>query len=291
MITTAFKQQVIQALEERRSLFAGTDAKFAVSIGINNAAYSRIKRGETDRVLSDANWITLSRICNVQAGDGLVWVTAETPVYTFICEQLAFCQEHSASRQLCDIPDIGKSHSAKDYASKHANVVYVDCSQVKSKNKLIRFLAKSFGVNDQGKYSDVYDDLVYYIRTMTVKPLIILDEAGDLTYEADLETKALWNAVEGLCGWYKMGADGLQKKFDRRILSKKVGYAELHSRFGNTYQKASPDAEADKMEFKMVHAAQIIMLNFPAGTDINKTIAKADFTLRNLKDERRKLSA
>lgn len=291
MITTEFKKQVIAGLKDRRELFSGSDTKFAISIEINNAQYSRIKNGDTEKVLSDQSWIRLARICNVQLDNSPVWETALTPVYDFIYKQLAFCQTYSASRQLCDIPDIGKTHTAKQYASENSNCVYVDCSQVKSKQKLIRFIAKGFGVGNDGKYTDVYEDLVYYIRSMTVKPLIILDEAGDLTYEADLETKGLWNAVEGLCGWYKMGADGLRKKFERRITGKKVGYTELHSRFGNKYQKASPDGEIELKEFKMLHSALIIKANFPPTTDVAKTIAAADFTLRNLRDERRKLSA
>jgi hypothetical protein len=289
MITTQFKQQVIEALGRSRDLFPGSDAKFAISIGINNSQYSRIKNGDMEKVLSDASWISLARQMSIQA-DNVVWLTANTPMYQFITQQLSFCQANSASRQLCDVPDIGKTHSAKEYARQNKNCVYVDCSQVKSKQKLIRFLAKSFGVGHTAKYNEVYEDLVFYIRSMTVKPLIILDEAGDLTYEADLEIKALWNAVEGLCGWYKMGADGLRNKFERRIISKKVGYTELHSRFGNKYQKATPDGESELKEFKMAHSAMIIKANFPSGTDINKVMAAADFTLRNLKDERRKIA-
>lgn len=289
MITPQLKQKTIAALAQARELFSGSDAKFAISIGLNASQYNRIKNGDTDRVLSDASWISLARHMSVQA-DNVTWVTAQTPIYQFITQQLAFCQANSASRQLCDVPDIGKTHSAKEYAKQNKNCVYVDCSQVKSKQKLIRFIAKAFGVGYTGKYTEVYEDLVFYIRSMSVKPLIILDEAGDLTYEADLEIKALWNAVEGLCAWYKMGADGLRRKFERRIIAKKVGYTELHSRFGNKYQKATPDGESELKEFKMAHAAMIIKANFPAGIDINKTMAAADFTLRNLKDERRKIA-
>ncbi len=43
-------------------------------------------------------------------------------------------------------------------------------------------------------------------------PLVVLDEAGDLQYEAFLELKALWNATEMCCGWYMMGADGLRRR-------------------------------------------------------------------------------
>ena len=64
-------------------------------------------------------------------------------------------------------------------------------------------------MTSNGRYSDVYEDLVAYLRTIDT-PLVILDEAGDLQYEAFLELKALWNATERCCAWYMMGADGLK---------------------------------------------------------------------------------
>ena len=86
--------------------------------------------------------------------------------------------------------------------------------------KLVRKIAAEFGVDSKGKYSDVYEDLVYYLRSMET-PLIILDEAGDLQYEAFLELKALWNATERCCAWYMMGADGLKEKINRSKKKKK----------------------------------------------------------------------
>lgn len=97
------------------------------------------------------------------------------------------------------------------YVKQHKHAVYVDCSQVKTKLKLIRYIAKEFGVTSNGRYSDVYEDLVAYLRTIDT-PLVILDEAGDLQYEAFLELKALWNATERCCAWYMMGADGLKER-------------------------------------------------------------------------------
>ncbi|SMO48438.1 ATP-binding protein [Solitalea koreensis] len=290
MITTELKKRVITVLQERRALFSGSDAKFAVFLGINTAQYSRIKNGETERVLSDAVWISLARQCNVQVGNSLLWNTAKTPVFEFITSQLAFCQQKSASRLLCDIADIGKTHTAKHYATSNKNAVYVDCSQYKSKQRLVKHIAKEFGVGYTGKYLDVYADLVFYLRQLD-NPLIILDEAGDLDYGAFLELKALWNATEGFCGWYMMGADGLRKKIDTRIEYRKVGYTEIFSRYGNRYQKASPDGNEDLKQFKMIQSGLIIRANFPADVDVNKTIAQADFTLRNLKEVRKKISA
>ncbi len=288
MITQELKQRILVALAERRQNFSGSDSKYAVSLGISNAQYSRIKNGELDRVLSDSNWISLARNLEVTIGNTPEWKIAETPTFQFIMNQLSFCQQNSASRLMCDVADIGKTFTARYYVKTTKNAIYVDCSQVKTRQKLVRFIAKEFGVGHTGKYSDVYADLVFYLRSLP-NPLIILDEAGDLEYQAFLELKALWNATERASGWYMMGADGLREKIRRSIDHKKVGYAELFSRYGNKYQKASPDSNEDLKEFKTVHAAMIIKANAPQQEDIKKLIARADFSLRRIYDELRKL--
>lgn len=290
MITTEIKKQIIAAIADKRQYFTGSDSKFAASLGIGAPQYSRIKNGELDKVLSDANWISLARKFDVQIGNNIQWNNAITPFFTFVQTQLAFCKKFATSRILCDIADIGKTHSALYFTASNANTVYVDCSQYKSKQKLVRFLAKGFGLSNTGVYSDVYEDLVFYIRQLET-PLIILDEVGDLEYSAFLECKALWNATEGVCAWYMMGADGLKNKIDTRIQHRKVGYTEIFSRYGNKYQKVAPEAAEEIKDWKAEHAALIIQANFPAGVNVPKIIAAAGFTLRNLRDERKKLSA
>jgi len=289
MMTPDLKQRILTALAARRENFAGSDAKFAVSLGINHAQYSRIKNGETEKILSDQNWVSLARRLEISIGNVPVWNTARTPVYEFITGQLTFCQEHSSSRLMCDIADIGKTYTAKVYVKSHKNAIYVDCSQVKTKQKLVRFIAQEYGVGHTGKYSDVYADLVFYLRGLP-NPLIILDEAGDLEYAAFLELKALWNATERCCGWYMMGADGLKEKIRRSIDHKKVGYTELFSRYGNRYQKASPEGREEIQRFKTMHAALIIKANAPGKVDIQKLIASTDYSLRRIADELRKIA-
>ncbi|MEI6683455.1 MAG: ATP-binding protein [Bacteroidota bacterium] len=289
MINTELKQKVINAMSERRNNFAGSDAKFAVSIGMNNAAYSRIKSGEFERVISDQNWLSLARLFDISIGNTPTWNIARTPVFEFITDQLQFCQTNASSRLLCDIADIGKTFAAKAYVKTNKNAIYVDCSQVKSKQKLVRFIAKEFGVGHTGRYSDVYADLVFYLRSLP-SPLIILDEAGDLAYDAFLELKALWNATERCTGWYMMGADGLREKIRRSIDCKKVGYTELFSRYGSRYQKASPDSSEDLKRFKTVHAALIIKANCSSDVDVQKMVVRTDYSLRRIADELRKVS-
>jgi DNA transposition AAA+ family ATPase len=284
MITTEFKHRVLSALKQARENFGGSDAKFAVSIGINAAQWSRVKNGDIDKVLADASWISLGRQFNVNLREVKAWKTANTPFYEFITEQLALAQENSRSFICCDDAEVGKTYCSQLFAKTRKNVVYVDCAQVKTKQQLVRYIAKSFGVGHTGRYADVYSDLVFYIRCID-RPLIILDEAGDLAYQAFLEIKALWNATEGFCGWVMLGADGLKEKIRRSIDHKKVGYTELFSRFGSRYMKLTPEGAEERRKFQLLQAALVIKANLESNnTDAQRIIAQTDGRLRRIYD-------
>lgn len=264
MITEENRKEIVGAMRDSRAVFGGSDAKFAKTLGISPSQYSRIMRGETERILSDANWTSIARRLGVELAGRIKWNVAETPVYRYIATQLERCQAESLSALLCDCSDIGKTFTARTYVRLHTNAVYVDCSQVKTKTQLIRYIAKEYGVGYTGRYADVYEDLVFYLKTLP-RPLIILDEAGDLQYEAFLEIKALWNATEGFVGYYMMGADGLREKISRSINALKVGYTEIFSRFGKRYLKVLPPEKEERDRMMYETAAMIIKAN--GGTD------------------------
>ncbi|MBS1642743.1 MAG: ATP-binding protein [Bacteroidetes bacterium] len=276
MITEQIKHRIIKAVIDNRTLFSGSDAKYANSLGINPAIYNRLKKNETEKIMAEHKWITLARRFEIRFGNDPEWITAKTPVFTYIEKQLQFCQKEGASGIYCDKADVGKTHAAKEYAKTHRNVVYVDCSQVKSKQKLIRLIAREFGVDHTGKYSEVYADLVYYLKVID-NPLIELDEAGDLDYSAFLELKALWNASEGNCGWYMLGADGLEAKWNRAMGNKKVGYAELFRRYGSRYQRIVPEGKDERKLFLDNQAAMIIKANAKINDEVlHKMIVKCN---------------
>ena len=287
MITNDIKIRIIEAIKANRENYP-SDAKHAAALGINTAVYSAVKNGQTDKVLSDASWIAIARRLDVELRSKIEWKAAKTPTYLYIMAQLEFSQNSCTSGILCDIPNIGKTFTARLYASSHKNAVYIDCSQVKTKLKLIRKIAKEFGVNSNGRYSDVYDDLVFYLRSID-HPLIILDEAGDLQYEAFLELKALWNATERCCAWYMMGADGLKEKINRSIECKKVGYTEMLSRYGDRYSKVTPDDGKEREKFLREQAHIVAKLNAPEGTDIKAIVLKTQGGLRRVYTEIEKL--
>ncbi len=287
MITTDIKNKITEAIKANRGNYP-SDAKHAASLGVTTSVYSAIKNGQTERVLSDANWISIARKLGVSLRGEMEWKIARTETFDFIMTQLELAQTGSLSGILCDIPNIGKTFTARHYAKTHPYAVYIDCSQVKTKLKLVRKIAAEFGVNSRGRYSDVYDDLVYYLRSIE-NPLIILDEAGDLQYEAFLELKALWNATERCCAWYMMGADGLKEKINRSIECRKVGYTEMLSRYGDRYSKVSPDDGKDRARFLMGQARAVAKLNAPAGVDPADIARRSGGGLRRVYTEIEKL--
>lgn len=285
MINNIIKQQIVEALRENLKKYPSAN-KMAIAIGINAAQLSRILKGDWENVVSDANWLTLARKMDIAIGQQTPIVAAETETYKFITTQLSLCQQQSLSAMLCDYAGIGKTFAARYYVKQHKNAIYIDCSQVKSKQKLIRQIAKEFGVDHTGRYTDVYADLVYYLRSLD-HPLIILDEAGDLDYAAFLELKALWNATEYLCGWYMMGADGLKKKFERHLYNKKVGYAELFRRFGERYQRITPEGKEALEEFKRRQIAIVAKAN--GLTNVQELYVKTQGSLTRLYIELQKI--
>lgn len=287
MITEIQKKKILAAVNANRANYP-SDAKHAASLGLSNSVYSALKNGQTEKTLSAGNWISIARRLGVSLRNEIEWKAAKTATFQYVTAQLELCQASGLSAILCDIPNIGKTFTARQYVQCHKNAVYIDCSQVKTKRKLVRKLAVEFGVDAKGKYADVYDDLIYYMRSMET-PLVILDEAGDLQYEAFLELKALWNATERCCAWYMMGADGLKEKINRNIDCKKVGYTEMFSRYGDRYSKVTPDDGKERESFLRKQADIVARLNAPAGTDIGAIVRKTCGGLRRVYTEIEKI--
>lgn len=288
-ITNDIKKRILAAMEANRENYP-SDAKHASSLGIATSVYSQLKAGQTERVLSEASWIAMARRLGVELRPGMEWKAAQTATFRYIWAQLTACQNGSLSAIMCDMPNIGKTFTAREYVKQHRNAVYVDCSQVKTKRALVRKIAKEFGVSANGTFSDIYEDLVFYIRTVET-PLIVLDEAGDLAYEAFLELKALWNATERCCAWYMMGADGLKAKIDRSVEGKKVGYAEMLSRYGDRFCKVTPDDGKERQAFLIEQARVVAKANAPEGVDAGELARKTGGALRRVYTEIEKAKA
>lgn len=273
-ISEKYKNRVIKAIFEARQNYTGSDTAFAKTLGINGAVYSRLKNGETQQIVSDAKWLSIGRLLDVKLNNKK-WNTARTAVYNKVENDILNCKKYATSLVLVDECEIGKTYSARQVVKTLKNAFYVDCSQSKTKQAFIRLLARTVGVDSTGKYNDVKKDLKYAL-TLLEQPVVVLDEAGDLEYNAFLEVKELWNATEGTCGWYMIGADGLRAKIQRGINCQKVGYREIFSRFNNKFMRVVPTGYNAKEEFYQIMISEVLVANLPEALHykINELVPK-----------------
>ena len=277
-------------MEYRKNNFEGTDAQFANMFGLNRAVLSRIKHGDTKNVIRSDKLVSIARKLGVHFSEKAAWNIVETETFVYITEQLKYCQANGEARIMVDLAGIGKTTAAKDYMMKGKNVYYLDCSSYKTRSLFLRAFATAVGVSSNGSLTDIFEDIIFMLQA-TNKPIVILDEAGDLAYEAFLEIKAFWNRLEGYCGWYMMGADGLRAKIDNNLRSKKVGYAEIFDRFGRKYNSAAPIDPVQQVRYLRSGAEQVVYANLKnKELDRIKEMLNKTLSLRKLKGDIQKLN-
>jgi hypothetical protein len=134
-------------------------------------------------------------------------------------------------------------------------------------------LAKTIGVDSQGRYAEVKQNLKYYLSILE-RPVIITDDAGYLQYSAYMEMLEFIDATENVCGWYQIGDDSLREKIERGINSKKVGFRAMFSRNGNRYTSIIPVSKSDKIGFykKLLH--DVLSVNAKDGVNVDNLVMK-----------------
>jgi DNA transposition AAA+ family ATPase len=174
---------------------------------------------------------------------------------------------------LAALLEVRKTYTAKYLSKTLNNCFYVDASQSKTRQLFIRNFAKMLGVDDKGKYATVKADIKYYLKMLT-SPVVIVDEAGDLDYNAFLELKELWNATDNACGWYMMGADGLRNKIEKGINNKKVGYREIFSRYSDKFMKIVPEDKQERISFYKKLIGDVLSVNMREKVKMNEIVKK-----------------
>lgn len=268
-ITNEFMEAVLEELMQRWDISDVSQRRFSRSWGLDETVFSTLK-GKYDRnekgystLLSNTKWLGLGRALGVYVRHRK-WKTVETKVFKAIREEVLFCKEESRSMLHVADADVGKTEAAKALAAKLPGVYYIDCSRCKDRGTFLKLLAKTVGAEYKHQnLAEVFDSLVYALLHND-RPLVILDEAGDLTDKAFLEIKALWNATEHYCGWYMMGADGLRAKMERGYSNKRLGYAEVLRRFGSKFNTVVPADSKKKQEWCRELITQVLEANMTA---------------------------
>ena len=271
-ISNSYKEQVVQALLSARDNFSGSDANFAKKYGMNASVYNRIKNGEREKLLKPEAWLNIGRALDVEP-NARKWNMARTDVFDIIKEEVLFCQQYHKSKVFVDECAIGKTYTAKYLARTEKNCFYVDASQCKTRILFARTLAKTLGIDNSGTYSELKQSIKYFLNVIP-SPIILLDEAGDLDYPAWVDLKEYWNATDGVCGWYLLGADGLRTKITNGIRSKRGSYREMFSRLSDKYSFAVPQKKEPRIGFYKKLITDVISVNITDKSKIPTIVNK-----------------
>ena len=240
-------------------------------------------------------WVRFARVANYSRNADMEWLTAETEVYTYITNQLCASQRESLAGILVDEAGIGKTWACKTYQKCNKAVFYIDGSVNGTKSSFIRAFGRTVGIGDHGKLEDILNDAIYALESMD-RPLVILDEAGDLDNKTLLVLKRIYNALDGVCGFYMVGADGLKHHMERGIKNKTLGYVELFSRYGKEFKKVLPSLANDRHVVLKEMASAIAFANgieVDAIANIVDSLSKAEGfgDMRNVKRKIMKVKA
>lgn len=263
-------EKCVEALLEASKNYGGTASQFARKYGMSASVWSEIKNGRTEGKLSPQKWLNIAAILGVKDTDR-VWRMARTEVFNAIEEGVMACKEYGWGMIFVDKCAIGKTYSAKYLAKTLKNCFYVDGSQCKTKILFTRTLAQVIGVESAGRYQDVKTRIKNALNVLE-KPVVIIDEAGDLEYNAFLDLKEFYNATEGSCGWYMMGANGLRKKITDGISRESVGFEEIFSRFSDAYAHVVPANKDEQTDFYRRLLTDVLSVNMTDRTNLNKLV-------------------
>lgn len=232
------KQEIAELLKDKFANSGITSqAAFARTVGLHKSDISNVLSGKfitTPTLIGNGKWVTMAYEVRYTTNKTLDWKTAQTEPFKFITTQLNLCKTMSFTGIFVDEPGIGKTYSCKHFADNNKNVYYIDCSCLRNNAEFITTLARKVGIESNNKLSKLIDNIIFTLQNST-KPLIILDEAGELKDTSYKEIKRMYNMLQYQCGFYLVGSDGLRNKIDSGIRNDTQGFKELFDRFGKKY--------------------------------------------------------
>ncbi len=266
-ITDQQKESIVKAMladMQERGKSQNEYAKYIsvmLGIALDKTAMSMIKNTEKRNAIKESSWRRLAKHFNL-LGDAQ-WKTAKTHAYITTQAGLELCRENGIWQMMCDRSGIGKSFAAVEYAEQHKGTVfYVDCSDFQSKNDFILELARQLGLEYTTTYTRLWRNVQEELL-LAEKPLLILDEFGDVAEGVVTLVKGLYNKANLgdyiAVGCYFIGADNLQKRMIDGRKRKKQSYAEFWSRFDNQINSLNFDNKPDNFKAELQREIEAIV--------------------------------
>jgi len=248
ILNNAVKQKITDALKadfESKKATYKSQAKYGTSIGIHSSTITNVLKENWkigQQLLSNDKWIEVAHAINYNLLSEQKWYTAKTKTVVEIWEKIDFARAHYESIVICDKYGIGKTEAIESYNVEHDFTYLIDDTrEIGTKSLFIKELARVTGAGMHGTMIEKAQRAVSIIKSQAVhKPVLIIDEAGDMNNTTIEWLKKLINQTKGCMALVLVGSDGLRSKIERGEKRGANGFGELFSRLGERYLEYLP---------------------------------------------------
>lgn len=231
----------IASLLEAAVKQAGSQSKWGNRHKVSGATVSNVINGKWDSI-ADSMWQRLAVALRYQGSE---WQVAETANYRAIQGYCRMAQDDGMSIGLSHDAGAGKTFALVQYASTHPNVFYVQCAAYWTNKLFLQHLYRAMGRDpEQMTASELAEAIISALRQVE-RPLIILDECDKLRDGTLMYFIELYNKLDGLCGFFLVGAPYMAIAWERSAKRDKRGFREIYSRLGRRFAKLNKSTVKD----------------------------------------------
>lgn len=146
------------------------------------------------------------------------WELKETPEYIQLTTEMLDAKVSGRGKTLIGDTGCGKTYSYSDFMMNYPTHSYgITVSSLHKLKDIINELCDLLGVDTTGSYVSRLKRIANRLNVLKMngaKPVIMIDEAENLTIPALKMMKALYDALKGICPIVLIGTPQLEKKLD-----------------------------------------------------------------------------
>lgn len=215
--------------------FTKVNVMYVSHIMASDFTYKDSKTGELKKIKD--NWFTQLADCIGMKLEKEYWPHVDTPQYKAIDLELREALSTSATRVLICESGSGKTYTVDRFKKDFPNRVFiVTCHRYDTVNDLVDKMGEAMGRTAEGKsigrrLSSLNVWLYLQGRFDGTKPMLILDEAENLTLNTFQALKAMYDTIKWSCATVLIGTDQLIKTMERLKEKNKPGMPQFYRRF------------------------------------------------------------
>ena len=236
------KERVIEAVERLKNQ-GKSQNQIAAIAGVSSANISLMLQRKWESI-SPELWRKVQK--NLSVGDDN-WQQADIWNYKKVQSTCLVAHAKSVAKLLTYDAGFGKSFALRSYASENANAVYLQCERHWTRRVFLQKFGQAIGISSlAGSVSDMIDDISERLKKMQ-KPIVIWDEFDKVLEKQGVFDlfKTFYDATEGHCGFVLCGTPALENTLRRKVQAQKIGYVELFSRCGRSFETLRPLSKQD----------------------------------------------